>query len=356
LDEALAELSDSDREVILLRFFEERDYATVGARFNLTDNTARMRVERALEKLRARLERRGVTSTSAALGVALANQAVMAAPVGLAATVTGAVIAGGGVMAVGASAGSTAAAAGFMSMTKLQLGISGALAMAGATGLVVQAGTNAQLRDEIATLRRQNSTMTTLEAENRQLARTIAEANDMRRDDAEFARLQEEAAGLKTKLQQIAKAEQERAAQAQSRAEVFSIAQLDRAPSPRFQARPQYPAEMRAAGTGGEVVVDFVVNAAGDVVNAIALRSTQREFEAAAVEAVSKWKFKAGQKGGHDVATHMQVPIVFAFNQSEPKRLPAKAGSESSGDFTVKLSTVQVPANGVAEQPAPGGK
>src|SRR5437763_16836503 len=115
----------------------------------------------------------------------------MAAPAGLAATVTGAVITGGGAAAGALVAGAGASTAtGFMSMTTLQLGVSGALAVAGATGLIVQAGTNAQLRDEMAALRQQTTAIASLEAENRQLARTVAEANDMLRDDAEFARLQ----------------------------------------------------------------------------------------------------------------------------------------------------------------------
>src|SRR5439155_1341343 len=73
LDEVIGELGESDREAILLRFFEGRDYASIGAKLHLADNTARMRVERALDKLRAQLERRGVRSTSAALATALAH-------------------------------------------------------------------------------------------------------------------------------------------------------------------------------------------------------------------------------------------------------------------------------------------
>jgi len=96
---------------------------------------------------------------------------------------------------------------------------------------------------------------------------------------------------------------------------VFDISMLDQIPVARFQARPQYPFEMRRAGIAGEVVVDFIVDTNGDVQNAYALRSSQREFEAAAVQAVSKWKFKPGRKGGRDVPTHMQVPIVFTLNE-----------------------------------------
>lgn len=97
--------------------------------------------------------------------------------------------------------------------------------------------------------------------------------------------------------------------------QVFDISKLDQTPVARLQGRPQYPFEMRRAGIAGEVVVDFLVDVNGDVQNAYAIRSSQREFEAAAVQAVSKWKFKPGRKGGRDVITHMQVPIVFTLNE-----------------------------------------
>jgi len=97
--------------------------------------------------------------------------------------------------------------------------------------------------------------------------------------------------------------------------EVFDISKLDQVPVAKFQARPQYPFEMRRSGVAGEVVVDFIVDTNGDVRNAYSARSTQREFEAAAVQAVSKWKFRPGKKGGRAVNTHMQVPIVFTLNE-----------------------------------------
>ena len=96
---------------------------------------------------------------------------------------------------------------------------------------------------------------------------------------------------------------------------VFDPSRVDQVPTPRFQARPQYPFEMRRQGIAGEVVVDFIVDTQGEVRNAYALRSSQREFEAAAVAAVSKWKFRPGRKDGRDVPTRLQVPIVFTLNQ-----------------------------------------
>jgi periplasmic protein TonB len=97
--------------------------------------------------------------------------------------------------------------------------------------------------------------------------------------------------------------------------EIFDISKLDQQPVARFQARPQYPFEMRRAGISGDVLVDFIVDTNGDVRNAFSAHSSQREFEVSAVQAVSKWKFKPGRKNGHAVYTHMQVPIVFTLNE-----------------------------------------
>ena len=92
IDEALAELDERDREAVLLRFFGGRRFGEIGAVLHLSEDAARMRVDRALERLRLVLARRGVTSTSAALAAALPH-AVIAAPAGLAAKVSMAALA-----------------------------------------------------------------------------------------------------------------------------------------------------------------------------------------------------------------------------------------------------------------------
>lgn len=97
--------------------------------------------------------------------------------------------------------------------------------------------------------------------------------------------------------------------------EIFDITKLDQIPVARYRVAPVYPFEMRRAGISGEVMVEFLVDTKGDVQNAFAVRSSQREFEANAVQAVMKWKFKPGRKGGRDVVTRMQVPIVFTLNE-----------------------------------------
>lgn len=116
LDEAIDALAENDRAAILARFIDRRAFGEIGATLRISEDAARMRVERALEKLRALLERRGIGSTSAALGIALANHAVVAAPVGLAASVgagaVSAAVAGGAMLFMGTSLTKIAAVAG----------------------------------------------------------------------------------------------------------------------------------------------------------------------------------------------------------------------------------------------------
>jgi len=88
LDEAMDQLKERDREIMLLRFFQGLTFAEVGEKLSLSENAARMRTERALDKLRGHLGKRGVTSTTTALGLLLANQAFAQAPMGLATSVT----------------------------------------------------------------------------------------------------------------------------------------------------------------------------------------------------------------------------------------------------------------------------
>jgi TonB family protein len=93
----------------------------------------------------------------------------------------------------------------------------------------------------------------------------------------------------------------------------LDLSSLDQVPRAIFQKRPQYPFELRRRGVGGEVVVDFLVDAQGQVQNAFAVRSTEKGFELAAVEALNAWRFEAGRKNGVPVIAHMQVPIIFTL-------------------------------------------
>jgi RNA polymerase sigma factor (sigma-70 family) len=96
LDEVMHELGRSDRDAVLMRYFEGRPLAEIGSRLGLSENATRMRVERALDKLREALARRGVASTAAVLGGILTQRAVAAAPARLARGVSRGALAGAG--------------------------------------------------------------------------------------------------------------------------------------------------------------------------------------------------------------------------------------------------------------------
>ncbi len=87
LDAAIDELAEPDRIAVLLRFIEQRSFAEVGAALRVSVDAARVRTTRALEQLRDILARRGLTSTSAAIGTLVASQSLSSAPAGLAAAV-----------------------------------------------------------------------------------------------------------------------------------------------------------------------------------------------------------------------------------------------------------------------------
>jgi len=80
LNDALASLGAADREAVLRRFFEGESLAEIGARLGLSENTARMRVARAVEKMRRHLAREGVPLAGAALAALLSDRAGEAAP------------------------------------------------------------------------------------------------------------------------------------------------------------------------------------------------------------------------------------------------------------------------------------
>ena len=83
LDDAIARLGRKDRDAIVLRFFENRTLAEVGAALGASEDAAKMRVNRALEKLRKFFAKRGVTLTALAIAGAVSANSVHAAPAGI---------------------------------------------------------------------------------------------------------------------------------------------------------------------------------------------------------------------------------------------------------------------------------
>jgi len=95
LDDAMSRLGETDRNAIILRYFENRTPQDVAAALKLNDVTARKRVSRALEKLRTFFAKRGVVLSAANIAGTLSGHSVHAAPAALANSATAVMIAKG---------------------------------------------------------------------------------------------------------------------------------------------------------------------------------------------------------------------------------------------------------------------
>ena len=99
LETAMAQLGEQEHNAIVLRFYEGKALKQVGAALGTGEDAARMRIHRALEKLRKFFAGRGLTLSAAVIAAAVSTSAVQAAPAGLAATVTTAAVQGTAVTA-----------------------------------------------------------------------------------------------------------------------------------------------------------------------------------------------------------------------------------------------------------------
>lgn len=160
LDAALAELDEPDRDAVLLRYFEKKSAQEMGGLLGISAEAAQKRVSRAVEQLRGRFARRGVTLSAGALVLLLSANAVQAAPAGLAATVSAAAILAGTAAAsvaivTGTTLGTTSTAlaatkAVGLTLPQIALVASAMVALAGVG--VYEARQVSQLREQVHAL------------------------------------------------------------------------------------------------------------------------------------------------------------------------------------------------------------
>jgi RNA polymerase sigma factor (sigma-70 family) len=214
LDEGLNQLSASDRNAIVLRFFKRQDFRVIGAALGVSEDAAQKRVSRALEKLRGVLSKSGATLTATALASALTAEAVVAAPAGLAISVTSTALAGAASIGTGLSLTTIKT----LAMTKLQISVVGVILIAGmATPLLLQHQSlkrmreeSNRLREETVSLQQQTSQMDQLAAENQRLSNLLARAGSSQTPKpeqlGELLRLRGEATRLRANAQADSKA------------------------------------------------------------------------------------------------------------------------------------------------------
>ncbi|PAP74679.1 energy transducer TonB, partial [Rubrivirga marina] len=78
-----------------------------------------------------------------------------------------------------------------------------------------------------------------------------------------------------------------------------------------LQGRIEYPEMARRVGIEGQVVVQFVVDERGNVVDPIVLRSPNELLSEAALKAVRESQFTPGQQRGRPVKVRFAVPVTF---------------------------------------------
>ncbi len=212
LDEAMHALDETDRAAVLLRYFENRTLREVGEKFGASEDAARKRVSRAVDRLREFFAKRGVTVGANGLAVVISANAIQAAPAGLAATISMAAALAG--IGVGTSATTACTATKVIAMTALQKTIIGAaLAAAVGTG-IYQAHQAAKLRAKDQTLQQQQAPITgqiqQLQRERDEAASRLASLADenarLKRNPTELQKLRGQVGALRNQLQEATNA------------------------------------------------------------------------------------------------------------------------------------------------------
>ncbi|MGC3957440.1 MAG: RNA polymerase sigma factor [Verrucomicrobiota bacterium] len=116
LDAALGELSEPERDAVMLRYFQRQSAHDMAQTLGISDEAAQKRVSRAVDRLRECFAKRGITVGASGLAVVISANAVQAAPVGLVLTISTAATLTGTTLATTATVTATKAIA----MTALQ--------------------------------------------------------------------------------------------------------------------------------------------------------------------------------------------------------------------------------------------
>jgi len=172
LDAAIGELSEADRDALLLRYFERMSAREMAQTLGTSEDAAQKRVSRAVERLRDFFAKRGVTIGASGLVVVISANAVQAAPVGLAVTISTAAA------LVGTTIATTVET---IAMTATQKLLVAAIVVASViTPVLVQHRAQTKLAEQDRALQRQAGRLAELQKENERLANLLAEANSSR--------------------------------------------------------------------------------------------------------------------------------------------------------------------------------
>jgi RNA polymerase sigma factor (sigma-70 family) len=228
LDEAMDALDETDRASILLRYFENKTLREVGERLGTSDDAAQKRVSRAVERLREFFSKRGVTIGASGLAVAISGNAVQAAPIGFALTISSALI--GTTLA----SATTATAIKTVAMTTLQKSLITAVIVAAVGAGIYQTREVSNLREQVESLKQQQQSapadqLQQLTSERdyalRQLADLREENERLNRNSAELIRLRGAVGKLRESEKELAQLKSEEKADQLKAARVHQLKQ-----------------------------------------------------------------------------------------------------------------------------------
>ena len=321
LDAVMQRLTREDREAIVQRYFAGRDFREMAATLGVSESGARMRVDRALERLRLQLERRGIRSTMAALGSVLTVEAVAAPPAGLAAAITTGALAkvGAGGLAVGGL--------GILGMTKIQTSILAAVAVAGLATVGVQIQEQRRASADLAALLATPAPASAVGLPAGPAVQAVATAAAPA--PASLAQLRARKTALETSLRERPVPPRARptpppaprTGTVSPRADtpvtepLVDMKDLDVRPQPLQQVAPVYPWDLR--GIPGEATVSFVITDTGEIADVQPEDATHPAFAMVAMDAVARWKFSPGQKDGVPVNVRIMQPLRFVWNEDD---------------------------------------
>lgn len=204
LDTALGELSEADRDALLLRYFERKSASEMAATLGISDEAAQKRVNRAVERLRELFAKRGIIVGANGLAVVITANAVQAAPVGLAVTISTAAALAGTTVAATATAVKT------ITMTTLQKAVVTAMLAAAVGTGIYEARQVSRLREQNQTLQGQHTEqMKQLQQERddatNRLARQVNETANLNRRGIELLKLRGEVGTLRQRTNELGK-------------------------------------------------------------------------------------------------------------------------------------------------------
>ncbi|HTI71146.1 MAG TPA: sigma-70 family RNA polymerase sigma factor, partial [Candidatus Limnocylindria bacterium] len=194
LDDSLDALKESDRDALLLRYFQQRSLREIGSALGVSEDAARMRIDRALERLKSLLAAKGVPSTAAALGMILETQVVGSAPVAFVQTLSATAIGAAALAPV-----STLSLVTLMSTTTTKIAIPILVAACLSIPLIQQHRTVNRLLGENARLQAASQVPTHGNTESHPV---VDDSNDLQ---LELARLRGEVAGKRELEKELSK-------------------------------------------------------------------------------------------------------------------------------------------------------